>query len=102
MMPYSKQMHAGLTAKQKKNIVFLYISIDADTASWRKAINDLGIEGTLWISPGNWKSKACNYFQIGSIPRYMIMNKQGVIVDMNAKRPADPEVLQTLLKLADE
>jgi thiol-disulfide isomerase/thioredoxin len=102
MMPYSKAMHAQLTDKQKKQIAFLYISIDGDTASWRKAIKDLGIEGIQYISPGNWKSKACTYFQINSIPRYMIMNKQGVIVDMNAKRPADPEVLQTLLKLADE
>lgn len=102
MMPHSKQMHAQLTAKQKKQIVFLYISIDADTASWRKAIRDLHMEGTQYISPGNWKSAACKYFQINSIPRYMIMNKKGEMVEMNAKRPADPEVLQQLIRLAEE
>ena len=101
-MPFSKKMHDQLTDKQKKQIAFLYISIDADTASWRKAIKDLGMEGVQYISPGNWKSAACRYFQINSIPRYMIMNKQGVIVDMNAKRPADPEVLQDLIKLSQE
>ncbi len=102
MMPYSKSLHAQLTEKQKKQIVFLYISIDGDTNSWRKAMKDLEMEGVQYISPGNWSSKACKYFQINSIPRYMIMNKQGVIVDMNAKRPADPEVLQQLIKLSEE
>ena len=102
MMPFSKQMHEQLTEKQKKSIVFLYISIDADTASWMKGIKDLDLIGTQFISPGNWKSKACSYFQIGSIPRYMIMNKKGAIVDINAKRPADPTVLQELIKLSEE
>jgi len=63
--------------------------------------NDLGLQGTLVISPGNWSSKICSYFQINSIPRYMIMDKKGNIVDYNAKRPADPSVLDDLLKLAD-
>ncbi len=102
MMPYSKKMHEQLTDKQRKNIVFLYISIDADTASWMKGIKDLEMLGTQFISPGNWKSKACSYFQIGSIPRYMIMNKKGVIIDINAKRPADPAVLEELIKLSEE
>jgi thiol-disulfide isomerase/thioredoxin len=102
MMPYSKQMHEQLTDKQKKDIVFLYISIDADTASWKKAMIDLGIEGKQLISPGNWKSKACRYFQINSIPRYMILNKKGEVVDFNAKRPADPAVLQQLIGLSTE
>lgn len=102
MMPYSKQMHAQLTEKQKKDIVFLYISIDGDTAAWKKGIHDMEMEGTQFISPGNWSSKACRYFQINSIPRYMIMNRKGEIVDVNAKRPADPAVLQELIKLSEE
>lgn len=102
MMPYSKSMHEQLTARQNKDIVFLYISIDQDTASWKKAIQDLGIEGTQFISPGNWQSKVCGYFHIGSIPRYMVMNKKGEIVDFNAKRPADSAVLQQLIGLSLE
>lgn len=102
MMPFSKQMHEQLSEKEKKQIVFLYISIDADQAAWKKAITDMGIEGEKVISPGNWQSKACSFFQINSIPRYMIMNKKGVIVDFNAKRPADPAVLEELRQLAGE
>ncbi len=102
MMPYSKKMHEDLNDKQKKQIVFLYISIDGDAASWKKGIQDLGIQGVNVNSPGNWSSKACKYFQINSIPRYMIMNKKGDIVDSNAKRPADPSVLDDLMKYVVE
>lgn len=102
MMPFSKQMHEKLTEKEKKQIVFLYISIDADQAGWKKAMHDMGMEGIQVISPGNWQSKVCSFFQINSIPRYMIMNKKGKIVDFDAKRPADPAVLDKLRELVAE
>lgn len=102
MMPYSKALHEKLTEKQKKQIVLLYISIDGSEEPWRKGMKDLDIQGVNVISPGNWNSDACHYFQINSIPRYMIMNKKGEIVDSNAKRPADPTLLDDLLMLLAE
>ena len=99
MMPFSKQLHDGLTEKEKKNIVFLYISIDANQDGWKKAITDMGMEGIQVISPGNWSSKVCKYYQINSIPRYMIMGKSGDIVDFNAKRPNDPALIEQLKDL---
>ncbi len=102
MMPFSKQLHGNLTDKQKKQITFLYISIDANEEAWKKSITDLSIDGLQVISPGNWSSKVCSYFQINSIPRYMIMDKKGNIVDFNAKRPADLSLLDDLTKLIDQ
>lgn len=102
MMPESKKLHERLTEKQKKQIVFLYISIDGNREAWIKAMSDMGIEGINVISPGNWNSPACRYFQINSIPRYMIINRKGEIEDVNAPRPNDPELLQRLLRLAGE
>jgi thiol-disulfide isomerase/thioredoxin len=102
MMPYSKSLHERLTDKQKKQIAFLYISIDADTNAWKKGIETIGMEGSNVLSGGNWNSKVCRYFQINSIPRYMIMNKKGDIVDFNAKRPADSSVLDDIMKYVTE
>ncbi|MBK7570694.1 MAG: redoxin family protein [Bacteroidetes bacterium] len=99
MMPFSKQLHDNLTEKEKKNIVFLYISIDANQDAWKKGITDMGMEGIQVISPGNWSSKVCKYYQINSIPRYMIMGKSGDIVDFNAKRPNDPALIDQLREL---
>lgn len=102
MMPFSKQLHDGLTEKEKKNIVFLYISIDANQEAWKKGINDMQMEGIQVISPGNWSSKVCGYYQINSIPRYMIMGKSGDIVDFNAKRPNDPALIEQLRDLLNK
>ena len=74
--------------KQLKQIEFLYISIDASEEAWKNAAARLGLEGKLAISPGNWSSAIAKYFGITSIPRYMLINKKGEIVDLNAKRPS--------------
>ena len=76
------------TPQQLKNIVFLYISIDGSEDAWKAAVNQLGIEGKLAISPGNWQSEIAKFFQINSIPRYMLIDTKGNIVDLNAKRPS--------------
>ncbi|MEO8088545.1 MAG: TlpA disulfide reductase family protein, partial [Bacteroidota bacterium] len=102
MMPYSKDLHDKMTPEQKDKIAFLYISIDGDKESWKKAITDMGMVGTQVNSQGNWQSRVCSYFQINSIPRYMIMDKDGAIVNFDAKRPADPGVIEDLMKLASQ
>ena len=76
------------TPQQLKNIVFLYISIDGSEDAWKAAVNQLGIEGKLAISPGNWQSEIAKFFQISSIPRYMLIDTKGNIVNLNAKRPS--------------
>ena len=102
MMPFSKELHEKLTDKEKKQIIFLYISIDANKDGWLKGIKDMDIQGVNVLSPGNWSSKACSYFQINSIPRYMIMNKKGDIVNFNAPRPVEPTLIEELRRYAAE
>jgi thiol-disulfide isomerase/thioredoxin len=102
-MPSSKQLHEKFTAKQMKDLVFLYISIDASEDGWKKAMTDLGMEGKHGISPGNWSSEIAKYFGINSIPHYMLINKKGVIVDGNAKRPSSTEeIYNDILNLLSE
>ena len=98
--PYSKELHKKLNDKQKKQIEFIYISIDDDETRWKKGIEDNELDnGIMLLSPGGWKSDACKYFQINSIPRYMIIDKKGNIVNINAPRPSDENILDELLKL---
>ena len=101
-MPYSKQLHEMFTAQQLKQIVFLYISIDPTEEAWKNAVKQIGMEGRLAISPGNWNSEIAKYFQINSIPRYMLIDKKGNIVDFNAKRPSTgTEIYGDILKLLE-
>ena len=97
--PHAKAMKEKLTKKQKKQIVFLYISIDKNQKAWKNAIEKYDIHGYHVWSRGGWGSSATKHFGVTSIPRYMIMDKKGNIVDRNAKRPSMPETLQELLDL---
>lgn len=98
--PYSHKLHERFTPKQMKDIVFLYISIDATAEEWKKAVQQIGMNGLLLHSPGNWDSEVVKYFGINSIPRYMLIDKQGRVYNNNAPRPSsDEEIYQEILKL---
>ena len=100
--PFSKKIHDGMTEKQKKNIVFLYVSIDEDPNNWKGAIDNLKLDnGDHGISEGGWVSGVCQKYKINSIPRYMIIDKSGTIVRPDAPRPSSPETLDLLLKLME-
>ena len=98
--PAAKAMKEELTKKEKKNIEFLYISIDNTETVWKKAIQELGIEGKHGLSKGGWGSKVTAKFGVNSIPRYLIFDKKGKVVDPNAPRPSDPRTIEILKKLA--
>jgi len=101
--PNSRILHEKFSEKQKKQVVFLYISIDEMEKNWRKAMIDMNLEnGTNIHSVGGWNSNAAKFFKLQSIPKYMLMNKKGEIVDSDAKRPGDPEIFNDILKLVEE
>jgi thiol-disulfide isomerase/thioredoxin len=100
--PAAKALKEQLSKKEKKNIEFLYISIDNTETVWKRAIEELGIEGVHGLSKGGWGSEATSKFGVSSIPRYLIFDKKGKVVDGNAPRPSDPRLLQILQRLAEE
>lgn len=99
--PFSKKMHESLSEKEKKNIVFLYISIDDDPEAWKKAVKSLELEQfENGHSMGGFASEVVQQYKITGIPRYMIIDKNGVIVKPDASRPSNPETITELLDLA--
>jgi thiol-disulfide isomerase/thioredoxin len=100
--PFSKKLHDSMSKKELDKIVFLYISIDDNEATWKKAIEQNNLQGINAISRGGWSSEVCKFFNITSIPRYMILNKSGKVVEQDAKRPSDETLKDDLLKLMAE
>lgn len=99
--PYSKDLHEKFSQKQLKQVVFLYISIDDQEDRWKAAIQQFGLEGKHAISRGGWSSPVTRKFGISSIPRYMLIGKDGRVVDDNAKRPSDPAIFDDIIKLIE-
>ncbi len=99
--PHSKNMKSGLSVEEAKKIVFLNISIDDSKDAWKEAIKSLGIDDfEHGHSAGGWSSKVVAKFQIRGIPRYMIIDKTGKIIKLNATRPSAPETIDELRLLA--
>ncbi len=100
-MPYSKTMHSSMSEKDKKDIVFLYISIDDADEKWKNGIKTNGLEDfENGLVPTDGSSKVAQKYRITTIPRYMMIDKTGKVVNEHAKRPSNPETLSELLQLA--
>ncbi len=97
--PFAKELMGKLTEKQKKQVEFVYISIDDTDELWKRGIEANRLEGIQLHSPGGWKSEVVKAFKITGIPRYMLINKKGEIVNENAMRPSQPEILNEIVKL---
>lgn len=92
--------HEKLRKDYGKDVQFMMVSIDRDPAAWQRArqkyfLNTSDIQH-FWI--GN-NSDADKMFELSSIPRYILVNKLGEFVDLDAKRPSDSALRLDLDKL---
>ena len=97
--PHAEKLKSKFTKRQLKKLNFIYISIDNDREKWKESINKLDLTGHHFISPSNESNSAGEYFEISSIPRYILINKDGEVIDNNAKRPSDESLFNDLLNL---
>ena len=102
LFPFSTALKKKFKKKQLKKIDFIYVSIDNDYEKWKNSIDKLQIDGKNFISPADKNNGIGQYFQVSSIPRYIIIDKSGNIVQENAKRPNDETLFNDLLELINK
>lgn len=83
--------------KNDKNIVFVSISIDQNKDAWSKMIVDKNMKGLQLYSAGAWNSEIIANYKVSGIPRFLIIDKEGNLVEGNATRPSNPAT-ETALK----
>lgn len=77
----------------RTDLKFLYVSVDKNRELWRNFLTkNLSLKGTHGIqSPGNMpfdSSSIMSLYKIDGIPRYILIGKDGNIVDYDAARPS--------------
>lgn len=79
-----------------KNIKFVSISVDTpeDHDIWKKMVADLKLTGIQLFS--DKKQTFANAYKVNSIPRFILLDPNGNIVDANAPRPSDSELVKLL------
>lgn len=91
-------------AYHDKNIQFVSISIDDDKShggSWDKAkedwktmVKDKELGGMQLFAPNGWQSKFVEDYKIQGIPRFLLIDPDGNIVNPDAPRPSSIKLIE--------
>jgi thiol-disulfide isomerase/thioredoxin len=86
---------------QNKNIAFVSISIDntKDREKWSNLINEKKMSGIQLLADNEWKSQFIREYVIQAIPRFILIDVKGNIVNANAPNPSDPKLIELLNSL---
>lgn len=93
--PASRKLHDEY---KDKEVVFVYISTDKNSAAWKKACQ----EEKMTDCPSNYcvlnRDGLLKDLKVQGIPRYVLYDKQGKLINANAPRPGTPEIRSLLDK----
>ena len=94
-MPDSKKLREEYASK---GVEFIYISTDENFVDWERANNQIGLDKNYsFLLTNAGDSPLKKRFNIKTIPRYMLINKDGKIVDEDAPRPSDEKQIRVAL-----
>ncbi|MFN3840357.1 MAG: thioredoxin-like domain-containing protein [Cyclobacteriaceae bacterium] len=96
-MPHSMR----LVEKYRDKIAFVFLSIDYDPEAWKNAIRKFNLDHPPFtqhfrIGPD---SDAAKLLDVNSIPRYVLVNKEGNFVQLKAARPSDTNIFEEIERL---
>jgi thiol-disulfide isomerase/thioredoxin len=76
-----------------KKVIFLYISTDKDINDWAKASTEeeLNKDNSFLLLNAD-KAPFVEKYKINTIPRYLLIGKNGEIIDSDAPRPSEPKL----------
>ena len=77
-----------------KNIKFVSMSIDPqeDFDKWQKMVKDKNLQGIQIFADNDWKSQFVQEYGIKGIPRFILIDEKGDIINADAPRPSNPEI----------
>ncbi len=85
-------------AYHDKNIAFVSISVDDKDAheTWKKMVTDKELGGLQLFADNSFKSQFIEDYLIMGIPKFILLDTEGNIIDANAPRPSSDD-LKTVL-----
>ena len=95
--PYLEQL---IRKYEGKNIVFVSISTDRDRQAWEKFVKAEQLGGLQLY--GGRRNSFVEAFVARNIPRFILLDQEGKIIEADMTRPSDPrtiEVLDSLISL---
>lgn len=83
----------------KNDIAFIGVSIDETEVLWKKTLRKRFLKGTQVIAENGGASQIVSDYNIGSYPHYILIDKDGNLVNANAPKPNSKEIKEVLSSL---
>lgn len=94
-LPHLEELQEEMAGK---NITFVSVSIDEDKPAWEAMVQEKEMKGVqLWIEDA-WDSALNDSYNIRSIPRFLLIDAEGNIVDATAPRPSSGDKIKELIE----
>ena len=92
-IPYLKEVEKQFYGK---NIEFVNISVDKarDHDKWKKMVEEKGLKGVQLFADNNFKSQFIKDYNIKSIPKFILLDPNGKIIESNAPRPSNDKLIE--------
>jgi hypothetical protein len=94
--------------KKYDNLVFLYLSKDrsvpAEKFRWKKMIEKKNLTGSHYFMTNEkfdaiWKEAVKDTTIMKAFPHYLIVNRDGIVVNNNAPRPSEESLIKELTNI---
>ncbi|WP_422089854.1 TlpA family protein disulfide reductase [Tenacibaculum ovolyticum] len=97
-IPYIKKLEEKYHGK---NIVFIGVSVDKKDkySLWKETILSKKMKGIQLFSDDSFQSKFIEAFSISSIPRFILISPEGIILNPNMSKPSDERTAEYLDEL---
>jgi len=86
---------------KSKNVAFISISVDRISSydKWRSMIEEEEMSGVQLFADKDWDSDFIKEYTINTIPRYLLIDPKGNIINSNAPRPSDSKLIDIFSEL---
>lgn len=84
---------------KSKGLVVVYLSIDKEPQKWQQALKRLPKDGRHFRFADTETAAFLREFEVTSIPRYVLIDRNGAVRYPDALRPSDPRFKAVLEKL---
>ncbi|SMO38830.1 TlpA family protein disulfide reductase [Solitalea koreensis] len=95
-IPYLKTLEEELHGK---DVVFVSISVDEakNKETWLKMLDDQKMAG-VQLFAGSYVNNVTDFYKIETIPRFIVIDREGKLVNPNSPRPSEPKLKELLEK----
>jgi len=82
--PYSRMLKSQL---KNEDVVFMYICGSSEKPAWKAGIEEYKLKGEHhFLEEKEWR-EICKEFEVTGIPHYLLVDKNGKVVNTDAQRP---------------